>query len=58
MIYNGTNAIIYFLEKKNTPVSFKELIEITGETMLKYLLRIAYPTVTRRTMWIAELSLS
>lgn len=24
-------------KKKNTPVSFKELIEITGETMLKFI---------------------
>lgn len=56
MIYNGTNAIVYFLKKKYT-VSFKELIEMTQETLLKYLLRIVYRVVTRRTMWITELSL-
>lgn len=28
MIYNGANAIVYFLKKKYT-VSFKELIEMT-----------------------------
>lgn len=56
MIYNGTNAIVYFLKKKYT-VSFKELIEMTQETLLKDLLRIVYRVVTRRTMWITELSL-
>lgn len=37
MIYNGTNTIIYFLKKnKIYTVSFKELIEMTRETLLKY----------------------
>lgn len=44
MICNGTNAIVYFLKKKKThTVPFKELIEMTQETLLKYLLRITPP---------------
>lgn len=56
MIYNGTNALVYFLKKKIYTVSFKELIEMTQETLLKYLLRIAPSVVTRRRLWIAGLN--
>lgn len=56
MIYNGTNAIVYFPKKIYT-ISFKELIEMTQENLLKYILRIAHSVVTRRRIWIAELNL-